>query len=141
MGLSNHVRLSGLCAEKPQLKQTKTGRPMSALAIYTREYLSTHYIVDEVHRCLFFGEKAVKLCDKAEKGRNIEIEGVLRTKRVGEGKEAKYYTNVVVQRYKLSPRQSVGAIRDCLRDMVNEENIKTPEDLNGLSIFEGHESC
>jgi single-stranded DNA-binding protein len=84
MGLSNHVRLSGFCAEKPTIKKTKQGRPMAALAVYTREYITKDYIVDEVHRCLFFGEKAARLCQKAEKGRNIEIEGVLRTNRVGE---------------------------------------------------------
>lgn len=149
MSLTNDVRLMGFLAATPPIRQTKQGVDFISFSLYTREplitaksdqsCLNTAGTITQAHRCLLFGERAGQFHQTAEKGRHLIVCGRLQTQRKGEGKEARYYTSVIVDGFYFSPRQSVAAIRDCLREMVEDNHIKTKEDLNQMAIFEGHE--
>ena len=132
MSLNNEFRCIGYCAEKPLIKLTKEGRPMATLAVYTRDAIGKDEYINQAHRCVFFGKKAEIIASKADKGRHIHIRGMLRSERIGDGLEAKYYTNIIVEEFKVSPRQSVEAVKDALREMIIRDNITQCDQLGIL---------
>ncbi len=70
--------------------------------------------IDQAHRCVFFGRMAESILKKNCKGRHVHLRGTLRSQRVGDGEQARYYTSVLVEECLFSPRQNVEALRDAL---------------------------
>ena len=135
MSLNNDVRLAGFCAEGATRKETKFGTAMAVLVIYTQEpsygkqsnqkqlenmIRGKGNTIDQAHRCVFFGNKVDHIVKKASKGRHIQLRGTLRSQRVGEGVQARYYTSVLVEEYRFSPRQNVEALQDVVREIIAE---------------------
>lgn len=130
MSLCNQVHLEGFCGNTPQLRYTKTHQPMASLSVYTRDHVNSSYWVSECHRCLFFGKLAELICNKAEEGRYITLNGMLRTQRKGEGKAARYYTNVIVETFQLTPLQNISALRDTLKEIIDTNHIQSVDDIS-----------
>lgn len=129
MSLVNHVRLAGYCADDAKLGQTQTGIPMATLTIYTREHVKNGEDISLPHRCVCFGKLAEAVVKHAERGRHLTISGRIRTIRKGEGDKARYYTNILIDEFLVSPRQSVEAVKDMLRELVEKRNIQSTEEL------------
>ncbi len=129
MSLTNDFRCLGFCADKPLIKTTKNGTQMAILAVYTHDFVEEGQFISQAHRCLFFGKKAEMIAEKADKGRHIHIRGMIRLQRQGEGQDARYFTNVIVEEFSLSPRQSVEAVKEVLRDMLAKDKITHCEQL------------
>lgn len=123
MSLNNDVRLMGFCAEKPVLKKTQHGTPMATLVVYTQELMKNKDPINQAHRCIFFGGKAEMIVKFASTGRHIHLRGSLRSQAKGEGQDRRYYTSILVEEFKVSPRQSVEALKDTLREIIDENNI------------------
>ena len=133
MSLNNDVRLMGFCAGKPVLKQTQRGVPMATLVVYTQEIIKNQEPLNQAHRCIFFGNKAEMIVKFASKGRHIHLRGSIRSQAVGEGSDRIYYTSILVEEFKVSPRQSVEALKDTLRDIIDENNITEYSQLGILA--------
>lgn len=129
MSLVNHVRLSGYCADEAKLGQTQSGIAMATLAIYTREYVKGGEDITLAHRCVCFGRLAEALVKHTERGRHLNLAGRIRTIRKGEGEEARYYTNILIDEFLVSPRQSVEAVKDIIRELLKEKNIQSADEL------------
>lgn len=118
----------GLCAEKPTLKKTKNGTSMAVLVIYTQE-ITKKEPINQAHRCVFFGASAENITKLATKGRHIHVRGALRTKLKETGKLRYYITSILVEEFRLSPRQSVESLKDMLENMIQENNITRCDEL------------
>ncbi len=132
MSLNNDVRLMGFCAAKPTLKTTKHGTSMAILVIYTQEYVKDKEPISQAHRCVFFGDRAESIVKYASKGRHIHVRGSLRSQHKGEGAERRYYTSILVEEFRLSPRQSIEALKDTLREILDDNNIDHCDQLQIL---------
>ncbi len=132
MSLNNDVRLMGFCAAKPTLKTTQMSTPMATLVIYTQDYIKDGKPISQTHRCVFFGKRAEMIAKVASKGRHIHLRGSLRSQCKGEGKDRRYYTSILVEEFRVSPRQSVEALKDTLREIIDENNITTYDQLGIL---------
>ena len=132
MSLSNKVILVGYCASKAELKQTAKGTPMAVLSVYTRDKIEKSQYINQPHRCVFFGSNANIIAEKCEKGRHIHLEGTLRTQRLGEGTDARYFTSIIVNEFMLSPRQNMKALKNTIREIIEENNIQSCNELDIL---------
>lgn len=129
MSLTNDFRMMGFCAQKPVLKRTLKGKPMAVLVVYSRDWFGQDHDISQAHRCLFFGKKAEWISKMADRGRHIHVRGMIRSQRKGEGNDARYYTSVIVEEFQLSPRQSVESLKDAVREIIKDNNIKSCDEL------------
>ena len=113
----------GFCAEKPVLTQSQQGLPMAILVVYTQELIKNKSPINQAHRCVFFGNKAEMIVKFASKGRHIHLHGSIRSQAKGEGNNRRFYTSILVEEFRVSPRQSVEALKDTLREIIDENNI------------------
>ncbi len=132
MSLNNDVRIIGFCAQKPELKRSKNGNPLAILVVYTQDFIHAEKTIQQPHRCVFIGKQAELIAKMADTGRHIHIRGSLRYQRKGEGNDVRYYTNILVEEFRLSPRQSLGMLKDTLREMIAENHITSPDQLGFL---------
>ena len=130
MSLANDVRLIGYCADKPKMKKTKNGKSMAVLVVYTRDHIGNGEHISQPHRCISFSKVAEYIVNKAEKGKHVYVRGTLRTKRVGEGKNSHYYTNIFIEEFKFTPVQGMLAIKGTIREILEKENITSCEQLD-----------
>jgi len=133
MSLANEWRGLGFCAATPKLTTTKQGTYKATLVIYTKDHIGQGEYINQPHRCLFFGEKAKLAAKMIEAGRHIHIRGTLRSIRRGEGKDAHYYTSILVEEFQLSPRQSVESLKSTLREVIDENQITEYSQLGILT--------
>ena len=105
---------------------------MATLVLYTQYNVKNGDVINQAHRCVFFGNRAEMIVKFASKGRHIHLRGSIRSQSKGEGADRHYYTNILVEEFKVSPRQSVEALKDTLREIIDENNITEHEALGIL---------
>lgn len=112
MSPNNDVCLMGFCAERPVF-----------LVVYTQELTKSKGPINQVHHGIFFSGKAEMIVKFASTSRHVHLRGSLRSQAKGEGQDRRYHTSILVEKFKESPRQSVEALKDTLREITDEKNI------------------
>jgi single-strand DNA-binding protein len=101
----NKVILVGNLGADPEMKATASGTNVTNLRLATnRKWTSKDGEKMERtdwHRVTLWGRQAEVAAQYLSKGRQVLIEGRLEYTKVGEGDEAKYYTDVVAERLEL----------------------------------------
>lgn len=138
MSLNNDVRIMGFCADVPKFRHTQKGTAMATLVVYTQDYEADNTPINQAHRCVLFGAKAEKIVALVEKGRHIHIRGSLRTKRIEKEGDVRYYTSILVDEYRLSPRQSVAAVKDLVAQIIDKNNVTNTKELG---LFQEKSQC
>jgi single-stranded DNA-binding protein len=86
MTLTNSCRIIGYCASDPISTQTRFGKPMAKVAVYTKDFIKNNkrIILTEAkrkdchHWCIFFGKNAERAKRLLMKGSQIHVSGTLR---------------------------------------------------------------
>jgi len=126
MAFNNDVRLIGYCAAKPKMTANNAGIQKTVLVVYTRDFLYKREVT-QAHRCVATGKKAEVIFRKADKGKHVYIRGMSISHRVGEGKDVRYYNNVIVEDFSFTPVQGMLALEKAVREIMEEEAAAAQE--------------
>ncbi len=109
MALTNEIRLIGNCAEAPVKIQTKSGKYIVKIGVYTRHWWRDESgelkEQEEPHYCLFFGSNAEKALRFLQKGTQIHLRGIVHYEPVKKPSPFKdRYTRILVEEFTVSDR-------------------------------------
>ena len=97
--MKNLVILIGRLGKDPVLRFTPDGKPVCDLSLATNKFYKDasgeKQTLTEWHRVTVWGNDAENAAQYLSKGRQVYIQGSLKTDVVGEGDDRRYYTKVV----------------------------------------------
>jgi len=113
MTLTNSCRLIGYCASDPILTQTRYGKPMAKVAIYTKDFTKNQRTIvltkaaqrkDCHHWCIFFGKNAERAKKLLMKGSQVHIDGTIRYMHKSHAGKNFYIAQIWVNEFMLSSK-------------------------------------
>jgi single-strand DNA-binding protein len=120
----NRSTIIGYLGQDPQLRYTTTGNPVCTLSVatdesYTNKQKGERKEAVEWHRIIVWGKQGVNCGEILKKGRQVYIEGRLRTRSYDKDGETRYVTEIVAQRVQfLGPKPNGG-----VTETAGEEDI------------------
>jgi single-strand DNA-binding protein len=110
----NRVTLIGHLGQDPQLRYTPTGNPVCSLSVatdasYTDRASGERKEAVDWHRVIVWGKQGSNCSEMLSKGRQVYVEGRLRTRSYDKDGETRYVTEIVAQRVQfLGPKPNGG---------------------------------
>jgi single-strand DNA-binding protein len=110
----NRSTIIGHLGQDPQLRYTPTGNPFCTMSVatdesYTNKQTGERKEAVEWHRIIVWGKQSLNCGEILRKGRQIYVEGRLRTRSYDKDGETRYATEIVAQRVQfLGPKPNGG---------------------------------
>ena len=97
----NSVQLIGFLGADPELRYTPNGKEVCHLSVATNQVYNNsqgeRVTETEWHKVVLWGNDAVNASKYLTKGRQVHVEGRIKTDIVGEGDDRKYYTKIIAR--------------------------------------------
>jgi single-strand DNA-binding protein len=113
----NRVTFIGHLGQDPQLRYTPTSNPVCTLSVATDESYTNKETGErkegvEWHRVIVWGKQALNCGEMLAKGRQVYVEGRLRTHSYEKDGDRRYVTEIVAQRVQFLGPKPNGGITD-----------------------------
>jgi single-strand DNA-binding protein len=114
----NRVTIIGHLGQDPQLRMTPGGQAVGTLSVatdesYTNKETGERKEAVEWHRVVVWGKQAETCFSLLKKGRQVYVEGKLRTRAYLKDDEKRYTTEIIAQRVQfLGPRPNGGIVEE-----------------------------
>jgi single stranded DNA-binding protein len=125
MSLVNNSRLIGYCGCDPELSQTKNNIPMLILPIYTKSWRKNQQqemqFSTQRHRCIFYGNNALRANKLLMKGQQVHIEGSLQYYEYQVNGQTFSLAQIVVDEFMLSTKAMM--TKELYQHIFSDEEI------------------
>ena len=122
----NRSTIIGYLGQDPQLRYTPNGTPVCTLSVatdesYTNKQTGERKEAVEWHRVVVWDKQGLNCGELLKKGRQVYIEGRLRTHSYDKDGEARYVTEIVAQRVQFLGPKPNGAVTEAEAAAAEED--------------------
>jgi single-strand DNA-binding protein len=117
----NRSTIIGYLGQDPQIRYTPTGNPFCTMSVatdesYTDKQTGERKEAVEWHRIIVWGKQGLNCGEILRKGRQVYVEGRLRTRSYDKDGETRYATEIVAQRVQFLGPNPNGGVTEALAE-------------------------